>query len=310
MRGIMNKKFFRLLALILSASMVVLLCGCEGISSILDSRDDDEPETIRLDQDVVLYEEPDGTSTRMGSIKAGQKVEYISTKRIDGVRWYETDLGWFAIFEMDSSNEAAAEQVKGHVILSGFATTEVDLLSTSSSNASVIGSLEAGTMVEIYQIKDLWAQSVQGWVLLDQIYIPGRTGTNNGWCLVLNDFTGCYSEPSYDSTNVTEYRSMQRVKFYETIVISGVSWAYSDSGWFDLSNTYVEGDTGTGAGKYKVIDKTALNVRVGPSTSYDVIKSLNVKSVVDVLAVINNGKDDWGFMGDGWIYMDLVEAQE
>lgn len=299
----------RVFAWFLCLSLVgFMLCGCESFTSFMDSDEEEEPEILTLERDVVLYEEPDGTSEKMGSIKAGKEVEYISTKRIDGVRWYETELGWFALFEMGEEEES--EELKGHVILTGFAAVDLDLLSSSGSSASVIGALDAGTYVEIYQIRDLWAQTEMGWVVLENVYIPGHIGNNSGWCLTLKNYLGCYSNPSFSSTKLTEYSSMQRVKVYESIDIDGVLWGYTDSGWLCLDDTYVEGTTGEGACRVKVVDRTALNVRVGPGTGYDVIRTLDVGSYTDVLTQVYNGTNYWGFVGDGWIYMGLVEVQE
>ena len=116
-----------------------VLCGCEGISSIMDRNNG--PDTMILQQDIVLYEEPDGNSERLGRIKAGQEVEYISSERVKGVWWYETEQGWFALFEIDSSDS------KGHVISSGYAIEELDLLSSAGSSGSIIGALDVGTYV-------------------------------------------------------------------------------------------------------------------------------------------------------------------
>lgn len=296
----------RFLVLVLGACLFIgVLCGCEGISSIMDS--DKDPETMVLQQDIVLYEEPDGTSERLGRVRAGKEVEYISAKRVEGVWWYETQDGWFALFEFDESDSKGP--AKGHVILSGFATEELDLLSSSGSSASIIGVLDVGAYVEIYQIRDLWAQTDVGWVEMEKVYVPGRTGVNSGWCLTLKNYLGCYSAPSFESTRLTEYKSMQRLKIYEIIVIGDVSWGYTDSGWICLDDAYVEGTVGEGACTVKVTDKTALNVRVGPGTSYDVIRTLDIRSIVEVLYQVNNGSGDWGFIGDGWIYMDLTEVQ-
>ncbi len=296
----------RAFALFLSLCLFgAVLCGCEGISSIMDRNNG--PDTMILPQDIVLYQEPDGTSEHLGRVRAGKEIEFVSSKRINGVWWYETQDGWFALFEPDNSGSNGS--ANGHVILSGFATGEIDLLSSAGASASVIGFLDVGTYVEIYQIRDLWAQTDRGWVEMAKVYVPGRTGVNPGWCLTLKNYLGCYNAPSFDSTKMTEYKAMQRLKIYETIVIGDVSWGYTDSGWICLDDTYVEGTVGTGACTVKVTDKTPLNVRVGPGTSYDVIRTLNIRSVVEVLYQVNNGSDDWGFIGDGWIYMDLTEVQ-
>lgn len=302
----MKKAFAWLLIMSLLCSM---LCGCEGISDIMNT---EESDTVVVKQAVDLYKKADFESEVVGSIRAGKKVEYTSTKRVDGVKWYKTEDGWFTMAGQDASEEevATAPPVKGHVILTGFATLDLELLDSASSSAEVIGTMNAGSLVEIYQTRDLWAQTAKGWVLFENVYIPGHTGKNAGWCYIEESYLGCFSEPSFDSTRLSYLDAYLRVKLYEIIDISGVSWGYTESGWICLDDVYVEGTVGEGACHVKVIDKTPLNVRVGPSTKYDVVRALDVGSYVDVMAQVYNGQYYWGFIGDGWIYMDLVEVQE
>lgn len=300
------KKIF---ALILCLSVLCgALSGCDGVSSIWESEDD--ADTVLVKQAVDLYKKADFDSEIVGSIRAGKRVEYTSTKKVDGNKWYKTKNGWFTLSESDNVEEVTAPAVKGHVILTGFATTELELFDSASDSAGVIGTMDAGSIVEIYQTRDLWAQTVKGWVLFEKVYIPGHTGKNAGWCYTQQDYLGCFSDPSFDSTRLSYVDAYVRVKLYEIIDISGVSWGYTESGWICLDSVYVEGTVGDGACHVKVIDKTPLNVRVGPSTKYDVVRALDVGSYVDVMAQVYNGQYYWGFVGDGWIYMDLVEVQE
>lgn len=215
----------------------------------------------------------------------------------------EEDLG-------EEEPTATAPPVKGHVIVSGFAMEDLELLDAASANGNVIGTLGAGSVVEIYQTRDLWGQTEDGWVLFEKVYLPGHMGKNAGWCYTLESYMACYSEPSFSSTRMLDIKSQQRIKLYEVISISGVQWGYTENGWLCLDDVYIEGTKGAGACVVKVIDKTPLNVRVGPSTKYDVIRALDVGSTVEVLDQVHNGTDYWGFVGDGWIYMGLVEVQQ
>ena len=109
---------------------------------------------------------------------------------------------------------------------------------------------------------------------------------------------------------MADYRALYRLKLYEILDVNDARWGYTDSGWINLADAYVEGETGDGACYVKVIDTTPLNVRVGPGTGYDVIRTLDVRSYTDVLFQVNTGKDYWGFIGDGWIYMGLVKVED
>ncbi len=290
------KKYISLLLCVLS--MLLAFSACDYEEEEVSKRE----KTISLDSDAILYEEPDGRSNQKGTVKAARKVSYISTKKVDGVKWYETDRGWFSVF--------VPTDHKGHVISSGFANGNVEVFSGAAASAAVVGSVDAGTYLEVYQVRDLWSQTAYGWVLSEKVYIPGHLGDNAGWCLTLKESVGCYSEPKYDSSKVTDYRYLYRLKLYEIIEVGDARWGYTDSGWIDLTNVYVEGETGEGACHVKVIDTTPLNVRVGPGTGYDVVRTLAIGSYTDVLFQVYTGKDYWGFMGDGWIYMGLVKLEE
>ena len=290
------KKYIAIVFLIISSLLIFSACETEEESLRERTR------TVVLEQEAALYEEPDGRSAQVGSVKASQKVEYISIKKVDGIKWYETDQGWFSVF--------VPTDHKGHVISSGFAKSGAELLCGPAASAAVTGTVEAGAYLEVFQVRDLWSQTAKGWILTENLYIPGHMGDNAGWCLTLHDGVGCYSEPNTDSMKVKDYRSLYRLRLYEILIVDQIRWGYTDGGWIDLSEAYVEGETGEGACHVKVIDTTALNVRVGPGTGYDIIKSLPVGSYTDVLFQVYTENNYWGFNGSGWIYMGLVKAEE
>lgn len=279
-------------------SMLIVFSGCEVQEEVKRER----TKTVALDRDAILYEKPDGRSAQVGTAKASRKVEYIATQKVDGIKWYKTNKGWFSVY--------VPTDHKGHVISSGFAKENIEFYSGAAESAAVVGFADAGSYLEVFQVWDLWSQTARGWVLSEKLYIPGHLGDFAGWCLTLQDDVGCYSEPKADSTKVTDYRTLYRLKIYEIIEVAGERWGYTDSGWIALKNVYVEGETGEGACHVKVIDTTPLNVRVGPGTGYDVVRTLEIGSYTDVLFQVYTGKDYWGFMGDGWIYMGLVKPEE
>lgn len=289
------KKWIAVMVFILSVSMC--FAACDSKKKQVQRR---KP-TIALASDAILYEDPDGKSNKVGSIAASDAVEYISKQEVEGVTWYETTDGWFSFFAPDDQ--------KNIVVSSGFAKTNITLLSGASASAAEVGNIEIGSLVEIYQVRDLWGRTAQGWVTMEQIYIPGRAGTNPGWCLTLAAVE-CYSEPAYDSSVVTQYRAYYRLKFYETLEIDSVPWGYTDSGWVDLSNVYIEGTVGQGACRGTVIDTNAINVRSGPGTGYELVRSIPIRSSVEVLFQVTVNSTVFGFVGDGWVYMDYLKIEE
>ena len=278
--------------------LLALFSGCENIAQNRRER----TKTIVLEQDTNLYEKADGRSEQKGTLQASSEVEYSSTKKVDGVKWYETDQGWFSVFEQNDND--------GHIVSNGYTKGNVELYSGAAASAAVVGTLDVGTCVDVYQVRDLWSLTDDGWVLSENLYVPGRMGENAGWCLTLKDGVRCFTEPNADSMCVKNYRTLYRMKLYEIIEINGTRWGYTDSGWIDLIDAYVEGETGEGACYVQVVDSTALNVRIGPGTGYTVLHTLPIKSYTDVLFQVYTDNNYWGFVGDGWIYMGLVKVVE
>ena len=90
-----------------------------------------------------------------------------------------------------------------------------------------------------------------------------------------------------------------------TILETSNGWARTDKGWVSLSYVYVDGEVGANAA-YGTVTATQLNVRSGPGTNYDKIKSLNLNDRVQVLQQIKVGGTNWGYVSGGWVSMDYI----
>ena len=88
---------------------------------------------------------------------------------------------------------------------------------------------------------------------------------------------------------------------------NGDLWVYAEGGWISEKDIYIEGTEGKRPCTGIVDDTTPLNVRFGPGTDYAINTSLPDGTYVRVLERITCKKHDWGFVGDGWIYMDNVD---
>ena len=89
----------------------------------------------------------------------------------------------------------------------------------------------------------------------------------------------------------------------------GAVWIYANDGWIRGEDVYIEGEEGKRPCTGIVVDSTPLNVRQGPGTNYEIITSLPYGTYVEVIERINRGEYDWGFIGNGWIYMKNVDTE-
>ena len=68
----------------------------------------------------------------------------------------------------------------------------------------------------------------------------------------------------------------------------------------------MDGDVGTNAA-YGTVTATQLNVRSGPGTNYERVKSLSQNERVQVLQQIKVGNATWGYVSGGWASMDYIQ---
>ena len=90
-----------------------------------------------------------------------------------------------------------------------------------------------------------------------------------------------------------------------TVLETSNGWGRTDKGWVSLNYVYQDGTTGTKTAK-GLVTGTTLNVRSGPGTKYDSVKSYGNLTRVNILEQIKIGNTTWGCTKDGWISLDYV----
>ena len=110
-------------------------------------------------------------------------------------------------------------------------------------------------------------------------------------------------EPNANSTRVGSYAYGTRLTFTET----SNGWGKTNKGWVSLQYVYVDGDNGSN-GCTGTVTGNGLNVRTGPGTNYDKVKTLSKGDKVTVKERIKVGSTYWGYVTGGWICMDYVDV--
>ena len=152
-----------------------------------------------------------------------------------------------------------------------------------------------------------WGRVEEGWIPVANVYVPGTKGQNTGYAVVRESGASVYDRIYEYGAAIDQLTTGQRFEVMEVINTSGGEWAYLEGGWVNVTNLYIEGRRGNRPCSGMVIDSTPLNVRVGPSTDYSINTSLPYGTYVNVMERINCNGNDWGYIGNGWIFMNLVD---
>ena len=221
---------------------------------------------------------------------------------------------------------------------------QVNVRSSPSNTAPVISQLDAGEQSEVLMLKTIhgieWAYLSQGWVpceSLDMSHVtltsdstdtpastdptadtptettkatePDNSGsqtstTGKSYGVVTAKELNIRSEADKDSTRVGSYTYGTRLTFTET----KNGWGKTNKGWVSLKYVYVDGDSGSNGCTGVVTASSGLNVRSGPGSNYDKIKTLAKGEKVTVKERIKVGDTYWGYASGGWICMDYVDV--
>lgn len=194
---------------------------------------------------------------------------------------------------------------------------ELNIRQSPSTTATSVGKYVKGNTVTILETSNGWGRTDKGWISLQYVNLSGTTGTTTGTNTGTNTGTttttgGTKGVVTATQLNIREsaattaaqkgsYSYGDRITILET----SNGWGRTDKGWVSLSYVYQDGTTGTKTAK-GLVTGTTLNVRSGPGTKYDSVKSYGNLTRVKILEQITLGGTTWGCTKDGWISLDYV----
>jgi uncharacterized protein YgiM (DUF1202 family) len=178
-----------------------------------------------------------------------------------------------------------------------------------------------GDRVEIQEIVTVddteWGRTGKGWIGMGFVRLDGTAPekpaeTESGKTLVSD---GSYAILGYGVVDLrelnvrlgpdTEYDKARtltqgaRYAYYE--IRDG--WVRIEDGWVSTDYFYVEGTTTDGAFT-GTVNTDGLKIRTGPNTGFRNIGTYQKGDTVEILAQV----DAWGYTGQGWVFMNYVEA--
>ena len=177
------------------------------------------------------------------------------------------------------------------------------------TNHAIRGSLTNGYKVEVLEVSGSWARTSDGWLCTDYLSISGAAGVTKGSKVrVTADYLNIRQGPGTGYARVGRLTRGTQVEILE--VKDG--WGKMKDGWISLQ--YVTTQTGgsssgsgsvtTGFAEGDTVYITAdrLNIRSGPSTTYNKVGFLTNGYKVKLLEIQNG----WGRISEGWISLNFV----
>ena len=191
--------------------------------------------------------------------------------------------------------------------------SELRIRQSAASTAAVVGSYKKGDKVTVLETSNGWGRTDKGWISLNYVSFGTTTGTTAGTTTGTTTTTGgtkgvvTATQLNIRESAATTAAQKGSYSYGDRITILETSngWGRTDKGWVSLNYVYQDGTTGTKTAK-GLVTGTTLNVRSGPGTKYDSVKSYGNLTRVNILEQIKIGNTTWGCTKDGWISLDYV----
>ena len=292
-------------------------------------------------EQVAVRSLPSTTNGQIISqLNAGDEVEINRIESVGAVQWAYIPLkGWVTTEHLDMSNvtissgstatpgatnpttstTAPTTANNGGTTTgsgtSGVVTTDVlNIRSTASTNATIVGRYTKGTTIKILETSNGWGRTDKGWVSMQYVNTSGTT-TNTGTDNTNNTTTttnGKFGVVITDTLNIRESGSTNADKVGQytygtgiTILETSNGWGRTDKGWVSMQYVYLNGATGSKTAKGLVVG-SQLNVRSGPGTTYKAVATYGQLTRVNILEQVTLNGTTWGCTKDGWISLDYV----
>lgn len=311
----MKKESFRRgMAALLVCVLCLVCCGCE-LFAIVEETQDTQPtqvSTIHLEGLINCYEQPSMDSNIAAVFPNGQEFTVQQTTYQENIEWALTEFGW-VILRIDAME--TEEPTQPMTLIEGVINLEwLNVRTGPGLDYDAVDRLLYGTSVVITETAQAadgaWGKIDGGWISMPYVYILGEMGIQAGYGVVREHGATVYDQIMQPREKQDWLDVGERVYVYHRMTVNQEPWGYTDGGWVQLSQMYMEGDEGLRPSAGIVDDVTPLNVREGPSMDYKVLCTIPVGDFVEIYDQITRNGSDWGYIGYGWVFMGNVMQQE
>ena len=148
--------------------------------------------------------------------------------------------------------------------------------------------------------------------------MEGEVGNNSAYGTITATQLNVRSGPGTNYDRIKSLEQGARVQIMQRITIGTDTWGYTNGGWVSMEYVNLDGSTtntgntgttggttvvGVGSG---VITGSAVNIRAGAGTSYQIVGGKSMGDVVNILETVSAEGKIWGRIDLGWICMDYV----
>lgn len=194
--------------------------------------------------------------------------------------------------------------------------SELNIRSSASQSGDRLGSYTYGDRIAILETNNGWGRTDKGWVSLSYVYVEGEVGANAAYGTVTATQLRVRSGPGMNYDVVKTLNMNDRVQVMDQVKVGGTTWGYVSGGWSSMDYIALDGSTGTGTGTggttttpttgNAVVTGSAVHVRAGAGTSYQIVGSKSAGDVITVLETTTAEGYTWGRIDIGWICMNYV----
>lgn len=299
-----------------------------------------------------------GPSTGYGvvtSLTNGTAVEILEQKTVGATVWGRISKGWISLDYVKLDSQSTPEnnkpttpeattppatepttppatepvtppagstgtKVTGKVVLS---SGRLNIRSGAGVNNTVVGSLAAGTAVEITEQKTVngtvWGKISKGWISMDYVRLDSAASTETekigGTVSAGGTSLRIRSGPSTSYAIAGYLADGSRVEILERKTVGGSEWGRIAKGWICLNYVKLDGQQSTStpnAGsttqtKTGTVIADCLRIRSGAGTNNKIVGRLYNGEKVTILETTVVDGVTWGRIDKGWISLEYIK---
>ena len=186
-----------------------------------------------------------GPGTNYGSsetLEEGTPVLILEINANGSLPWGRIDQGWICLdyVLLDSPDEVLpySSSAVGISMNNG-----IPVYTGPGSIYTQSGTLSKDERLNIFGIFGNWGRIMDGWILMDHVYLDGTPGPNPAVMgTVTGDGVSVRSGPGTQYAAVTACSKGNRVKILYRTTIRGASWGCMESGWICLDYVLLDSD--------------------------------------------------------------------
>lgn len=225
-----------------------------------------------------------------GGADYGEKLTITEIFESGDYIWGKCDQGWISLYYTNFEEALAGVKDSEPEIITGtvVGTNNLRVRTEPGYDASIVTYLTEGTVLEIMELKEVdgesWARIADGWVNMEYVKLDGETGEPE---------ETQPTEPEVTEPEVTEPETSAPTTEPTTEPTTQPTEPPTEE-------PEPAGLMGT------IINASALRVRSGAGTNYEIVGYLYTGDRVEILEQTTVGTTPWGKISSGWISMDYV----